>query len=109
MFNCYRVYRVTRSPVRSASASNFLFALDKIHFIDKLQTMLSIENANISIMAMTYLGPSVSGKKYGLQILPNWAKRLMMAAVHARFSGVWFRTEAPQEYTMAFAAKAPEA
>jgi hypothetical protein len=78
-------------------------------FIDRLQMMLNIENANISTMAMTYLGPSDVGKKYGLQMLPNCAKRLMMAVVHARFSGVWFRTEAPQEYTIAFAAKAPEA
>lgn len=70
--------------------------------------MLRIENPIINNIAIMYLGLSLDGKKYGLQMLPSCDSKLTMAVAQARFSGVWFKTLAAHEYTIELAAKAPE-
>jgi len=77
-------------------ARNLALARFRLNFRNMQQTISRNEKANINSIAITYLGPSSFGKKYGLQIAPKWLTRLTMEVAHARFSFVWFKVLATQ-------------
>lgn len=70
-----RVYGTNVLPCLSDSALSFTLARLSKNFITKQQQIEMTENAIINSMAITYLGPSDSGKKYGLQMLPSCESR----------------------------------
>lgn len=76
------------SVVSLPSPLRVLLALVSMIFMITHVTILKADEAIMSKLAIAYRGPSFEGKKYGLQILPSWLRRLMMAVAHALFSGV---------------------
>lgn len=81
-----------------------------MRYIFDVKAMQKVNPANAicSIIAIVYLGLSLSGKKYGLITFPRCPQIFTMAPPAALFSGVWLSELTAQVYTSAFAEKLPD-